>query len=337
MTIKRSKEGNEGDVKNEQPENWWREKVNNLELKCKGIKTQLKKQAENLKVANQEKDLLLIRKYEVVKENEKLKKAQSLFMDWARDQEWELPPHIRDLLPHDPVFMKASAFARVPYGKSPAEYTFNLLYFMALPEDEQVKLGSKVFHREKMIRPEDSAGLQIVIKELHDLLFWFNDDDINMTCEYGFQSTCVPKRSEEPRSEWVVQKNLAINLFDVYTRVVVKKLDRVYTFYSVSAARKDMNKRLCLYAEKVIRKGREKGRTKLCKIEAKFDVKTGEFTLMNDGVNYFEIVNYGMVNYRGHYKLSNLVMDNHPPYKEGMTGMVQIEWTGDCVYDSAED
>merc|ERR1712060_165166 len=329
--------GNEEDAKNVQPE-WWSEKVKALELKCEEFKMQLKEQAKNLKIVTQKKDLLLGRKNEVEEENAKLKKVQCLFMDWARDQEWELPPHIRDLLPHDPVFMYNSALARVPYGKSPAEYTFNLLYFLALPKDEQMKLGSKVFHREKMIRPEDSAGLHIVIQELHDLLFWFHDDDIKMTCKYAFQSTCVPKRSQEPRSEWVVQKNLAINLFDVYTRVVVKNTqNRSYTYYNISASRKERAKRLCLYAESVIKRGREKGNTKYCKINAYLDPKTGEFTLLNEGLNYWEIVNYGMVNYRGHYQLSNLVMDNHPPFKEGMMGMVQIEWTGDWVYDSAED
>jgi len=334
MSIKRSKE----DVKNVQLEDWWSEKIKTLELKCEELKIQLMEQAKNLKITNEKMDELKVNKNEVEKENAKLKKAQRLFMDWARDQEWELPPHIRDLLPKDPVFMRKSAFARVPYGKSPAEYTFNLLYFLALPEDEQVKLGSKVFHREKMIRPEDSAGLQIVIRELHNLLFWFHDDDIKMTCEYGFQSTCVPKRSEEPRSEWVVLKNLAINLFDVYTRVIVKtQLNRGYTYYSISAARKDYPKRLFLYAESIIKRGMEKGGTKLHKINTKFDENTGKITLLKDGINYWEVVNYGMVNYRGHYKLSNLIMDNHPPYKEGMKGMVQIEWTGDCVYDSAED
>jgi len=335
---KRSKRKNEEDVKNAQLEHWRREEVKTLELKCEEFKIQLRKQESNLKTVTQEKDFLLRRKNEVEKENAKLKKVQCLFMDWARDQEWELPPHIRDLLPDDPEFMYKSALARVPYGKSPAEYTFNLLYFLALPKEEQMKLGSKVFHRERMIRPEDSAGLQIVIQELHNLLFWLHDKDITMTCEYAFQSTCVPKLSQEPRSEWVVQKNLAINLFDVYTRVVVKNtLNRGYTFYSVSAARKDLAKRLCLFAESVIKRGSKKGDTKLCKINATMDRKTGKFTLLNNGLNYWEIVNYGMVNYRGHYQLSNLVMDNHPPYKEGMKGMVQIVWTGDCVYDSAED
>jgi len=329
--FKRKKEG----VKNEWLEHWSSEKVKTLELKCEEVKIQLSVQARDLKMVTQEKDFILQRKNEVEKENAKLKKVQCLFMDWARDQEWELPPHIRDLLPDDPDFMYKSALKRVPYGKSPAEYTFNLLYFLALPEEEQMKLGSKVFHRERMIRPEDSAGLQIVIQELHDLLFWFHDDDIKMTCEYAFQSTCVPERSQEPRSEWVVQKNLAINLFDVYTRVVVKnKQNRGYTYW---AARKDLAKRLCLYAMRAIKRGSKKGDTKFCKINAVLDRKTGEFTLLNNGVNNWEIVNYGMVNYRGHYKLSNLVMDNHPPYEEGMRGMVQIEWTGDCVYDSAED
>jgi len=335
MSIKRS---NEEDINNEQLEHKWGEKLKALRQKCEELEKQFMEQAKNLEIVTGKKDDLLTRKNEVEKENVKLKKVQRLFMDWARDQEWELPPHIRDLLPKDPVFMRKSALARVPFGKSPAEYTFNLLYFLALPKDEQVKLGSKVFHREKMIRPEDSAGLQMVIKELHDLLFWFHDDDIKMTCEYQFQRVCVPERSVEPRSEWVQQKTLAINLFDVYTRVVVKsQQNRGYTFYSVSAARRDYPKKLSLYAESIIKSGREKGKTKLHKIKTKIDEETREFTLLNEGVNYWEIVNYGMLNYRGHYKLSNLVMDNHPPYKEGMTGMVQIVWTGDCVYDSFED
>jgi len=318
--FKRKKEG----VKNEWLEHWSSEKVKTLELKCEEVKIQLRVKARDLKMVTQE--------------NAKLKKMQRLFMDWARDQEWELPSHIRDLLPDDPYFMYKSALARVPYGKSPAQYAFNLLYFLALPEDEQMKFGSKVFHRERMIRPEDSAGLQIVIQELHDLLFWFHDDDIKMTSEHAFLSTCVPKRSQEPGSEWVVQKNLAINLFDVYTRVVVKiEQNPGYTFDNSSAARWDLTKRLCLYAMRTINRGSKKGDTEFCKIDAVLDRKTGEFTLLNNGVHYWEIVNYGLVFYRGHYKLSNLVMDYHPPYEEGMRGMVQIEWTGDCVYDSAED
>merc|ERR1711920_514821 len=120
---------------------------------------------------------------------------------------------------------------------------------------------------------------------------------------------------------------MGINLFDVYTRVVVKNTqNRSYTYYNLSAARKDRAKRLCLFAESVIKRGREKGNTKYFKIKTNFDPETREFTLLDNGLNYWEIVNYGMVNYRGHYKLSNLVMDNHPPYKEGMMGMVQIEW-----------
>jgi len=329
---------NEQGEKNEQVEHEWREKSKTLETKCGELKVKLMDREKSLEQVTQDKDALMQHMKKVQEDNRKMKKVQSLFMDWAREQEWELPPHIRDLLPKDPGFMRKAAFERVPHGRGPAEYTFNLLYFLSLPLKEQVELGSKVFHREKMIRPEDSAGLQMVTQELHDLLFYFPDDDVKMTAEYAFQATCVPKHSEDPRSEWVVQKNLAFTLFDVYTRVVVKsQLNRAYTYYNVSAARKDYPLRLSLYAERTIRSGREIGKTKLYKIKSKCNKETGKFEILNDGVHYWEIVNYGMVYYNGHYKVSNLVMDNNPPYKEGMKGMVQIEWTGTCVYDSAED
>jgi len=329
---------NEQEVKNEELVNKWREKSNSLGIKCEELKVQLMDREKTLEKVTQTKDTLIPMIKKVQNENAKLKRAQSFFMDWAREQEWELPPHIRDLLPKDPIFMRKAAFERVPRGRSPAEYTFNLLYFLSLPVNEQVELGSKVFHREKMIRPEDSAGLQMVTHELHDFLFHFPDEDVKMTAEYGFQATCVPKYSQDPQSEWVIQKNLAVKLFDVYTRVIVKsQQNRCYTYLNVATSRKEKSLRLSLFAERIITYGYERGHTKLYKIKAKCDSKTGKFDLMNDGVHYWEIVNYGMVNYRGHYKVSNLVMDNNPPYREGMKGMVQILWTGTCVYDSAED
>jgi len=324
--------------KNELPKQTFKERSEALEIKCAELNGKLEDGEKNLKEVAEENAALTARMKEIETDNVQLKKVQGLFMDWASQQEWELPPHIRDLLPKDPVFMRKIALERVPRGKSPAEYTFNLLYFMALPEKEQVELGSKVFHREKMVRPEDTAGLEIVTNELHELLFYFPDDDVKMTAEYAFLATCVPEFSVDPQSEWVTLKKLALNLFDVYTRVVVRsQQNRAYTYYNVSVSRRDYQKRLSLYAERTIRSGRESGKTKFYKIKAKCDKDTGKWELLKDGVHYLEVVNYGMVYYHGHYKLTNLVMDNNPPYKEGSEGMVQITWTGTCVYDSAED
>jgi len=329
---------NKLEEKKEQPEQTLIERSEALKIKCAELEGKLMDGEKNIKKAAETNAALTARMKEIEAENVQLKKVQSLFMDWASQQEWELPPHIRDLLPKDPVFMRKIALARVPRGRSPAEYTFNLLYFLTLPEKEQVDLGSKVFHREKMVRPEDTAGLEIVTKELHELLYYFPDTEVKMTAEYAFQATCVPEYSKDPQSEWVTQKKLALNLFDVYTRVIVKsQINRGYTYCNISSARRDYPKRLSLYAQRTIRSGRESGKTKLYKIKATCNKETGNWELSHDGVHYWEVVNYGMVYYHGHYKLTNLVMDNNPPYKEGSKGMVQIIWQGTCVYDSAED
>merc|ERR1719193_1542147 len=143
-------------------------------------------------------------------------------MDWVRKQEWELPPDIRNLLPMNSSFMRKAAFEKVPYGKSPAEYAFNIFYYLSLPESKQAELGAKVFHREKDERPEDFAALENVTRELWEFLFHFPDENIKMTAEYGYLARCVPRLSTDPRSYWVRLKKMALNLFPVYTRVTVR-------------------------------------------------------------------------------------------------------------------
>jgi len=258
----------------------------------------------------------------------KLKKAQSLIMDWARQQDWEFPENIRELLPKDKEFMRKAAFAKVPRGNSPAEYTFNLLYFCSLSKSEQEELGAKVFQREKDDRPEDFADLQIVTKELHDFLFYFTDDRVKMSAEYGYLACMVPKRSTDPKSEWVTLKKLALAFFPVYTRVTYKRVvDRYRSYsnvdgavkYNLVAERKDDYHGMCRYT-----------------IFTKCDSKTGEISLTSTTYKW-EIVNYGIVWYHGHFEVSNLVMDNNPPYREGMQGMVEIHWKGTCIYDTSED
>lgn len=327
-----------------------------LELKCETLKKQLEDKERSLKEikmcyaalnnrledAKKVKTKLEETNTKLKENNKKMKHAQNLFMDWARQQEWELPKNIRDELPRDEKFMRKAAFDRIPYGRSPSEYTFNILYFLSLPWKDQVELGAKVFQREKVERLEDFAALELVTKELHDLLYFFPDEDVKMTADYPFQAMCVPKLSTEPSSEWCVQKTLALNLFHVYTRVTVRRLvpKRGRSYVNLRMVRKESSHKLYLEAEKKICKDSRHGRLQCSdpyKIMTKYDPIAGTFELVKDGMHEWEIVNYGMVNYRGHYKVSNLKMDNNPPYFDGMKGIVQIEWTGTCIYDSAED
>lgn len=97
--------------------------------------------------------------------------------------------------------MWKAAFDKIPYGRGPAEYAFNLLYFLSLPKSQQAKLGAKVFHREKDERPEHFAALEIVNKELHEFLFHFPNENIQMSAEYGYLSRCVPQLSTNPQSK----------------------------------------------------------------------------------------------------------------------------------------
>jgi len=328
----------------------WKDNYKQLELKYETLKKQLGEKEANLKVISMDNATLKGKLNDALKGNTqlkkvvaKLKKAQNLFMDWARQQEWELPKHIRDELPQDRSFMRKSAFDRIPYGRSPAEYTFNILYFLSLPENEQVELGAKVFHHEKVTRLEDFAALELVTKELHDLLFYFPDDQVDMKADYAFQAACVPRYSTDPGSEWVILKKLALNLFHVYTRVTVRRLKRGRTYHNLRSTRRNTDKeyaeKLYLEAEKKISNDKH-GRLqcpKPYKIKTKFDPDTGRFSLVEDLRHNWEIVNYGMVNYHGHYRVTNLFMDNNPPYRDGMKGIVQILWTGTCIYDSAED
>ena len=77
--------------------------------------------------------------------NAKLNEVLAVLLDYARQQEWVFPSRIRNLLPHDAKLIHKAALQKVPYGNSPAEYAFNILYFLSLPEEEQMELGSKLF------------------------------------------------------------------------------------------------------------------------------------------------------------------------------------------------
>jgi hypothetical protein len=294
---------------------------------------QLKNPEERLKQVIASNTALEKRLKEANAAIKKLKEAQSLIMDWARQQDWEFPQKILELLPKDKNFMRKAAFEKVPYGKSPAEYTFNLLYFISLSESEQVQIGSKVFQREQEDRPEDFAALEIVTKELWDLLFHFTDDQVKMSAEYGYLASMVPKQSTDPRSDWVELKKMGVEFFPVYTRVTVqRKVDRYRTWNNLRNANKKEPIKYCLIAER-----RDRHNCLCCyTISIKCDTETGAFTL-TDKTYKWEIVNYGIVWYSGHFEVSNLVMDNNPPYKEGMQGIVEIHWTGTCIYDTSED
>jgi len=294
---------------------------------------QFKNQEETIKEIMSSNTALENRLNEANAALKKLKEAQSLIMDWARKQDWEFPKNIRELLPKDKSFMRKAAFEKVPYGKSPAEYTLNLLYFNSLTKSEQVELGATVFQREKDDRPEDFADLQIVTKELHDFLFYFSDEKVNMIAKYGYLDCMVPDQSTDPKSEWVILKKKALSFFPVYTRVTVKRaVNRYQTWSNLSKAKNKASIKYNLIAE------REDDREGLCRyqIGTNYDSETGAFTL-KDKTHTWEIVNYGICWYQGTFKVYNLVMDNNPPYKEGMKGIVEIHWTGTCIYDTSED
>jgi len=269
---------------------------------------------------------------------QKLKKTQLFFMDWARQQEWELPPHIRDRLPKDKGFMIKAALEKVPKGNSPAEYSFNLLLFHSLPENEQVELGAKVFEREKAMGPYDFSQLKIVTDELHDMLFHFPDDDVRMIAEYAFLSSGVPRLSTDPESEWVRLKKMALELFPVYTRVTVKKCGyRSQTYSNLATSRKESRTAYYLVAERISKRARHwHGDNRLYRIQITYDADTRTFQLVEAKYKW-EIANFGMADYKGEFMVTNLSMDNNPPYTDGMKGIVQILWTGVCIYDSAED
>jgi len=271
---------------------------------------------------------------------EKLKKTQLLFMDWAVQQEWELPEHIRERLPMDSVFKMKAAIEKVPMGKSPAEYSLNLLLFLSLPEKEQLELGAKVFEQEKTIGPWEVAQLRIVIDELHSFLFHWPDDDerIQMIPEYPYLRSGVPKFSTDPRSEWVRLKKKALELFPVYTRVTVKRgVNRSWTTSTLKATRTMSRTAYYLEAVRILERARFcNGGKRFYRIKVTYDTITRKFKLV-DTLYRWEIANFGMADYKGEFKVTNLSMDNNPPYKEGMMGTVEIGWNGVCIYDSAED
>jgi len=328
----------EWDKKAEETERQWMLKFECLEVQYNNLKAQLEAQkiTENeiqLKNIALKKDLA-----EVLSASSNLKQVQLLFMDWTMQQEYELPPHICDRLPKSRSFLHKAAFKKVPYGKSPAEYAFNLLYFLSLSEEDQIEAGAKVFQRVKDERPENFASLENIAKELHEFLFFFPDENIKMKAAYGFLQSGVPKFSTNPRSTWVVLKNLALNLFPVYTRVTVRgaRPMRSFTATNLRGSNRRFGSGLYLEVERMEERfGRKQ--VKVHKIKTNFDLQTGMFELSNGGINRWEIKNYGMADYRGEFIVSNLAMDNNPPYEDGMMGIVQILWTGICIYDSCED
>jgi len=325
---------------NEQLERKWKGEIKTMSEEKKTLQQQLKKR--DIQLGELAKTCMsLSKRFEeansVIK---KLEKTQHLFMDWARQQEWELPEHIRTLLPKNKSFMRKAAFDKVPYGESPAEYCFNILYFLSLSEKDQEELGATVFQRKKAERPEDFATLKNVTKELHAFLFHFTDDKVKMEAKYGYLQSCVPKYSTDSNSEWMRLKKLAVNLFPVYTRVTVKRgVSRGSTYSNYNMARKASRLAYQLIAERISKEdrwGRKQEKKYYYRIQTKYDSEKGTFELLQPTHNW-EIVNYGMVNYYGHFNVTNLVMDNNPPYKEGSQGIVQILWAGTCIYDSAED
>jgi len=215
---------------------------------------------------------------------------QEVEQKWARQQELELPRHVRDLLPKDREFMRKAALEKVPKGKGPAEYCFNLLYFLSLSEIEQVELGATVFEWEKAVGSYDFAPLKM---ELHDFLFHFPDDDVRMTANHPSH---FPKLSTDPRSEWVRLKKLALNHFPVYTRVTLRR-EPSRGFGSINLGMYRRASRFVWYleTEEILfwilyddRYGRRKG-SKLYKIKGTYEDNTGVFKLLNNNIYNWEI------------------------------------------------
>jgi len=314
--------------------NSWQQRCSELEEELNSLQRELEERYKSLKKEKLVHDNLDKQLAEALLAKNKLEEDQMLFMDWARQQEWELPPNIRERLPRDQSFLLKAALEKVPYGKSPAEYALNILYFLSLSEEEQMEAASKVFHRERDERPEDFAKLENVIEELHEFLFLFPDAKVKMEAAYGYLSRCVPKFSTNPRSDWVVLKKRAVTLYPVYSRVTVRRLlpTRGYTHANLRSTKKGFSARLFLEIDQI-----NKGQHRPCKIKTIFNNDTQRFELEGNGIHNWEIANYGMADYRGEFQVTNLKMDNNPPYRDGMKGIVQIEWTGKCIYDSAED
>merc|ERR1719320_1808135 len=221
--------------------------------------------------------------------------------------------------------MRMAALAKVPKGKGPAEYCINLLYFLSLSEIEQVELGATVFEWEKAVGSYDFAPLKM---ELHDFLFHFPDNDVRMTANHPSH---FPKLSTDPRSEWVRLKKLALNHFPVYTRVTLRREPsrgfgsinlRFGWYLETERILYDGAERI-LYDDKY---GRRRG-SKLYKIKGTYENNTGVFKLLNNKIYTWEIAHWLPGDYRGDFKVTNLSMDNNPPYKEGVKGIVQILWT----------
>jgi len=293
-------------------ERYWEEKYQILDVKYKKLKNQLAKS----RLAHKN-----------------LQKTLDLLLDHTRQQEWVLPENILKRLPRYESLMLKAALQKVPYGRSPAEYAVNILFFLSLPKADQLRLGEKLFQLESVVRPENYARLQIVSRELSEFIYLMPDEDMKIEPEYPYLKRCIPKRSTNPRSKWMDVKNRATNFFPMYTRVTVSKESdnsRENGYWNDSAST------LYLEAES---SNRSIGSTipQIYRIKAVYDGKTGRFHLEEDNLHSWEIANYGVCTYMADFKVSHLVMDNNPPYGEGMKGIVQMMWTGKLVYESMED
>jgi len=296
------------------PRNYlWEEKYKNLTEEYKSLEEQLVK---------------------VRAANKNLKETIELFLDHTRQQEWVLPQPIICRLPRNESLMLRAALQKVPYGKSPAEYAVNILFFLSLTKAEQLRLGAKLFHLENVVRPENYARLQNVAGELLEFIYLFTDDDMYIEPESPYLIRCVPKRSTNPRSKWMDVKNRATNFFPIYTTVTVVKES---SNLSWEAYCNESSSTFFLEAQRLTLDMWQASDTQTYRIETTYDARTGRFKLKKDNLHSWEIANYGVCTYNADFHVSNLVMDNNPPYTEGMKGIVQIMWTGRLIYQSIED
>jgi len=291
----------------------WEEKYKNLTEEYKSLEEQLVK---------------------VRAANKNLKETIELFLDHTRQQDWVLPQPIICRLPRNESLMLRAALQKVPYGRSPAEYAVNILFFLSLTKAEQLGLGAKLFHLENVVRPENYARLQNVAGELLEFIYIFSDDDMYIEPEYPYLSRCVPKRSTNPRSKWMDVKNRATNFFPIYTTVTVVKES---CNSSWEAYCNESSSTLFLEAQRLTLDMWQESDIQTYRLETTYDERTGRFKLEKDNLHSWEIANYGVCTYNADFHVSNLVMDNNPPYTEGMKGIVQIMWTGRLIYQSMED
>jgi len=265
--------------------------------------------------------------------NKNLKETIELLLDHTRQQDWVLPQAILRRIPRNESLMLRAALQKVPYGRGPAEYAVNILFFLSLTKAEQLSLGEKLFKTGSVVRPENYARLQSVATELNEFMYIFSDDDMHIEPEYQYLSRCIPRRSTNKRSKWMVLKNCATNFFPIYTRVTVvnDSPNLRDCFYNESGTA------LFLEAERITVDMSQASTKQKYRLETTYDERTGKFNIKEDNLECWEIANYGVCTYNANFHISNLIMDNNPPYSEGMKGIVQIMWTGKIIYQSTED